>query len=222
MFGRKKRLKFLEENKVCPENQPYLGLGALLIEMNDSTSLVLKMRVKQSIFVSIIRDDWGISDKESALKMIEWLLASGHRAEYQEAFLAFQAGNTKAIPAANEDSFADLVEIQASTYKYTADDFKCCSTIAAWDFERAAFLVRSCCHLGFFTEEEAWKMLKEQIAPLVKQIDFGDWRTYSISCIAGRSFCYGGDASDVLFPANDLLNNKKETTVWQQWPLSAL
>ncbi|MEN2667545.1 hypothetical protein [Listeria aquatica] len=55
-----KRLKFIEENRVSPEEQVYLGLGAVLVDVNSASSLVFKMRGKPKYMAQIIEAGWGL------------------------------------------------------------------------------------------------------------------------------------------------------------------
>ncbi|MHC5252830.1 DUF1266 domain-containing protein [Listeria kieliensis] len=223
MFGRKKRLKFIEENRVSPEEQVYLGLGAVLVDVNSATSLVFKMRGKPKYMAQVIEAGWGINDRATALQMIDWLLEHGHAAEYQTEFENFRAKNFKGASAEEVANWKELEDnIKTFGSEFTIEDFRNCTTVIAWDFERAAFLARVCSHLGYLEEQEAWKIIKERVAPLVRKEGFKDWKEYAASFLAGRSFCFGANDVDVVLTTNDLLGEKKEATVWQESPLSSL
>ncbi|WP_439443483.1 DUF1266 domain-containing protein [Listeria aquatica] len=223
MFGRKKRLKFIEENRVSPEEQVYLGLGAVLVDVNSASSLVFKMRGKPKYMAQIIEAGWGIVNRATSLQMIDWLLEQGHVAEYQTEFENFRAGGFKGTSAEKNADWKELEEdIKTFGSEFTVEDFRNCTTVVAWDFERAAFLARVCYHLGYLEEREAWEIIKERVAPLVRKEGFKDWKEYAVSFLAGRSFCFGANDVDVILTTNDLLGEKKEATVWQESPLSNL
>ncbi len=87
--------------------------------------------------------------------------------------------------------------------------------------ERAAFLARGAYHAGFITQDQAWEILVNKIAPAVVKAGFHNWQEYAASFLFGRSICYTADPGKVLFPISDLLNGK-EPSVWKEYPIDRL
>ena len=220
MFGKRKRLKFIEENKVSKDNQVYLGLGNILVDMNDITGYVLEMRINVNDFKNLLADAWEISDSKSFADTLEWLLAEGHRGEFGDKFVQYKNGDTGALSGKATMAIKELYEY-AEDYKFDKKYLDECRSISAWDFERAAFLTRGAYHVGYISQDEAWNILKNRIASAVVSAGFHSWQDYAASFLMGRSICYGADPGDVLYPISDMLNGK-EASVWKEYPIGEL
>ncbi|WP_099224000.1 DUF1266 domain-containing protein [Listeria costaricensis] len=207
MFSKKKMITFIEENQVAPDLAPYLGLGALYVEIYAPTSAVLAMHIKPQKLSKILIQNWGITSREGALGKIIGLLEDGRTKEFEGSFAAFQAGNSDAILDENFRSYEELLE-SCEIYNLKESDFQTNETIRAWDFEQAAFIIRAAHYLGYLKEEEVWNLLQNEVAPRVKEAGFKDWQAYGISVAAGRSFCEGTAPIEILYPFRRLLNGK--------------
>lgn len=215
MFGKKKRLRFIAENRVSSEREKYLGLGAAMICLNSPLPLVLATRGNPKYRIMMLERGWGVVDAASANETIIWLLQTGHRAEGQAKYSAMKAGQ----PVAINSAYPALLE-EAPRYGFTEKEIRACDNIAAWDYDRAAGVARLAHSVGYVSEEAVWHLLT-QIAPQVKA-EFPDWRSYGISTVVGRSFCYGGDPADWLFGLEALLQNDLDVSPWALHPLSTL
>ncbi|WP_239253628.1 DUF1266 domain-containing protein [Listeria ilorinensis] len=207
MFSKNKIMTFIEENQVVSNLVPYLGLGALYVEIYDPTSAVLAMRIKPQKLSKILIQNWGITSREGAMEKITGLLENGQTKAFQGAFAAFQAGNCEAISEQNFRSYEELIE-SCTIYDLKETDFQMNDTIRAWDFEQAAFIIRAAHHLGYLREVETWQLLQNEVAPRVKEAGFKDWKAYGISVAAGRSFCEGTAPIEILYPFRRLLNGE--------------
>ncbi|MCW7537024.1 DUF1266 domain-containing protein [Aquabacterium sp. A7-Y] len=89
-----------------------------------------------------------------------------------------------------------------------------CDTTAAYDLERAAYLARICCNLGYLHPREAWSCL--QRAALAAR-RFPDWDTYLLSLLYGRGVWMGFNADEF---AEALHRYKaRRDNLWSRHPL---
>jgi hypothetical protein len=82
-----------------------------------------------------------------------------------------------------------------------------CTTILAWDLERAGYLARIFAHLGWIPEKESFDWLKKTAAEIKKT--FGSWEEYAVSVMTGRALHFES-ADTVIGAACELFGDKKQ------------
>ena len=226
MFGKNKvaaKNKAAAQAPVDDGNKKYLGFGALLILMNHNPEESMAMKAPRGDIATMLKSSWDIVDRESALSTIDWALNEGHRARFGEAFVRFKEGDASAIPSQNAKEFSRFLEV-VRNWKLNQEDAANCRTLLAWDLERAAFLARTCQHVGYITEPEAWDILIHRVCPVAKQ-SFSTWGQYGMSFVEGRTFCYGGNCCDGTLALLRLTvdkNKKGKQSIWFRYPLESL
>lgn len=213
--NKQKRLIFLKDNQVNPKMQKYLTLGAILIETNESTSSIMKLRAPKEQYQQILMQQWSIADKTSLFYQLNFLLENGGDAKDSNQLIDnIRIGKPY-------KKYNQLIEDVGIIGKIPVVFFETCQTLSAWDIERAAFLIRISAHIGYITEEKAFTLLKERVTPILKKQSFTSWEEYSASFILGRILCYSGDLSDIKYPVEDLLYGKEES-VWKKYKLTKI
>ncbi|MDR2049902.1 MAG: DUF1266 domain-containing protein, partial [Treponema sp.] len=92
-----------------------------------------------------------------------------------------------------------------------------CTTILAWDLERAGYLARIFAHLGWMPEKETFDWL-EKIAAQIKK-SYGRWEEYAVSVMTGRALHFES-ADPVIGAAYELFGDKK--ALFDSHPISDL
>lgn len=149
---------------------------------------------------------WDITDRDSAIETIEWLLNEGHR---KMADMIIEIIHTYSSPDALQliyskdggekgawrqkynDIQAILEHIQKEETIKVTD--KLPVTIAGWDYARASHLVRWIWETGYIAEDEMWNYL-QQIAGLTAST-FSSWQEFGQSYALGRG-CWRGMETD--------------------------
>jgi len=217
-----------------PEREQLLCFGALMSCRNGEVTRILLQEGKYKGSAKRSPDEmregliesWGINDAQSARSALQDLIVEGRRAFYDEDFKRMQSG----------ESLDDLRSFDGDDYlrwKHAKDvwiekGFSIAErhSMAAFDYERIAWLARSCLFAGYISEAECWRCL----AWVAQQAhrEFGSWEAYAASYVMGRAATYSGDgdtvdgvdAADALIRRNDTWLERPH--IWQDYPLASI
>jgi len=186
------------------DKQFALGVGAIGSEQRMGYVNTLELGDEKEVLIGGLAKAWEITDPQSAMETIGWLLHEGHRGYYDIAVrgsaLKGQAQNDFILEAASEEidagklaafvenfqgAFGTLyqAEIARKPEEYQAN-------ILAWDVGRCVTVARMCFDAGYLTEDQAWEAI-HAAAELAKPA-YSSWKEFGRSFILGRAM-WGGD-----------------------------
>lgn len=171
-------------------------------------------------------ESWGVNDDCSARNAIQDLIIEGRRALYNEDFKRIQRGESlDALQSLSGDDYLRWMEAKGGWVEagLALPDVQ---SMAAYDYERIAWLARSCYWVGYLTEEECLRCLAWVASQAV--VEFDSWEAYAASFVLGRAATYSGDSDiDPYIQAVTELLSKQDVYlerphIWQEYPLSRI
>ncbi len=212
------------------EQYTALNVGAITSEQNGYYCNCIETEPDKEDVAGRLRDYYGITNNESALETIEWLLTRGHNV-YFEAIRpvianSSQQFNADALLEEEKDrSLMSYVNNIKESLEMVVDEnivrgaseFKNLS-IKAWDLGRMVLITRCCCDLNYITEEQAWFYIMAAYNNS-KEI-YTDWNEFAKGYIIGRCMWGGNDGSlyGIISIAKDLLKDKNSP--WKEYSLN--
>lgn len=171
---------------------------------------------------NMLKDEWGVADKEGFLKNQTWLLKEGHQKEFE---ILLQALKGQAING-NVDTQTDISTIDIEklnlgenketlkkrlTYIKNNYTLFTPSGIKAWDLARYVNLVCLGYAAGYITKEDGNKMVAEALT--VARAKYSDWSDYYQSYEHGRLYWGEDTGNSVIFASTikEMLNGSKKT-----------
>lgn len=222
---------FYTANKIAPEKEHLLNIGALLLEYNQTRdSLTLKSRWQPKYLGQLLNDAWGVYDKESSVELLEELLELPSTEDNEELIQAILVDKQQ-VPGiayevlANPGMLYDCIDrnigkaFAARGVVYNRARFDAIISIAAWDIERAGLVVRYAFNMQWFTEAETISWL-EQLYAIARE-NYNSWPDYYIAYMKGRSLLYESKTSqhsDYVFTLEDMY--KKDGFFCIKYPLA--
>lgn len=213
------------------EREQLLCFGALMSCRNGEVTRILLQEGRYKASGKCSPDEmraglieaWDINDAQSARSTIQSLIIEGRRAFYDEDFKRMQSG----------ESLDDLKSFDGDSYlrwKGARDAWlkeglaiEDRHSMAAFDYERIAWLARSCLHVGYITELECWRCHAWVAQQSLRE--FSSWEAYAASYVMGRAATYSGDddIDDNIRAVIDLLRENdtwlERPNIWQDYPL---
>jgi hypothetical protein len=163
-----------------------LALGAILSQYNNENINALKSNLDPVGLRPMMNEWWGITNRQSAFEVLDWLKREGHRTEYNTVYDVLVRGN---ITSCKDLQDADQSLCRDSDIKEIHDiakqvhDLAGDKTLVAWDYGRLISVARWCYTMGWLSEEEAWTY----IMPAAIKIQ----STYDSFVEFGRHYIYG-------------------------------
>lgn len=150
---------------------------------------------------------YDISDRTSALEILEWLCVSGYRV-YFDAIKGVMSGCDTQINIAGLDVEDAETEYRIREYcsnlqgaidelieekflKQQADLSQC--SILAWDMGRLVLVTRCCFDAGYITDEEAWRYILN--ARQASKEQYTSWDDFASGYVIGRAMWSGSNMS---------------------------
>jgi hypothetical protein len=208
---------FYTANKIAPEKEHLLNIGALLLEYNQGRdSLTLKSRWQPKYLGQLLNDAWGVYDKESSIELLDELLDLPST-EDNEALIQAILVDKQQIPGnayevlVNPGMLFDCLvrnvgkAFEAKGVVFNRARFDTITSIAAWDIERAGLVVRYGYNMQWFTEAETISWLEQLYA--IATENYPSWPDYYIAYMKGRSLLYEtkiSQHSDYVFTLEDM------------------
>ncbi|MCD8193904.1 MAG: DUF1266 domain-containing protein [Tannerellaceae bacterium] len=175
---------------------------------------------------------WDITDRDSAIETIEWLLTEGHRKMADmlteiihtyspaDALQLIHSKDPEQKEAWNE-KYKEVQQILHHIQKEETSTFtdQLPPTIAGWDYARAAHLACRIWEAGYIDEDEMWKYL--QRTAYLTASTFTSWQEFGQSYAVGRGFWRGMESDyDVAAEVAGVLLTHPESP-WHQYPIQA-
>ena len=200
------------------EQMRLMAFAAPLLVYNDEAVDAVESEVLPETYRAQLQSWWGITDRDSTLGIVQWLLHEGHHADADAALALMRGDQPKAgDPEEKAEDVQLIAEFMIRNGYCTAETLP--QTVIAWDLVRIANLGRWALHAGYLSEEEMWQVM--QVAADTAREHFSSWEEY------GRSFAFGrgvwhGDEEDCQ-TAWEIVTTllEEETSPWQQIPWNA-
>lgn len=185
-------IKYAATCRLTAEQRRLMAFAAPLLVYNDEAVDAVESEILPETYRSQLQSWWSITDRDSTLGIVRWLLHEGHHAD-ADAALALMCGDQPEAGDSEEkvEDVQLIVEWMIENGCCTAETLP--RTVIAWDLVRIANLGRWALHAGYLSEEEMWQVM--QVAADAAREHFASWEEY------GRSFAFGrgvwhGDEED--------------------------
>ena len=204
--------------RLTAEQMRLMAFAAPLLIYNDEEVDAVESEVLPETYRAQLQSWWNITDRESTLEIVRWLLLEGHHADADAALALMRGDQSEAgDPEEKAEDVQAIAEFMIRNGYCTAETLP--QTVIAWDLVRIANLGRWALHAGYLSEEEMWQVM--QVAADTAREHFSSWEEY------GRSFAFGrgvwhGDEEDCQ-TAWEIVTTllEEETSPWQQIPWNA-
>ncbi|WP_342316320.1 YbeU/YbeR family protein [Lysobacter sp. FW306-1B-D06B] len=230
--ARIKVLRLAHEKFAQPvDREQLLSFGALMLLRNEQpTRILVSAKNKDDARDSMI-EWWGITDAQTARETIQSLIIEGRRAHYQKDFLQLEHGASLSALKSFDGTDYLRWERAKEICKQEGLSFSSAAThtMAAYDYERIAWLARTCYQLEYLTLQEMWRCLAW--VAQTAQAEFSSWSDYAASFVMGRAATFSGENCDDLTAkgvrtARELLSQEDgllgRPHLWQEYPLAAI
>ena len=197
-----------------------LAFGAPMLVYNDENvdSIDCPAEDVESIR-STIESWWNVTDRESTLEIVKWLLEEGHHAEADKALEKVRKqglGNISQEERDDEESKMGDVCLIAESMEENGwcPGGKMPGSIIAWDLVRVVNLGRWAYLCGYVNEDEMWQIM--QVAADTALGHFSSWEEYGASFVMGRGVWHGDpDDSETAYEIVSLLLEDDESP-WKE------
>jgi Protein of unknown function (DUF1266) len=233
-------LNLKEKTILNPTQQWIIAAGANLASINGNFLNALETgQTVEEIKKDVLKQDWGIENKQSALETIEWMQTDGHRVYFEavkEVLRQPETERIKLLQQYSQEAGRDMTAYFENTVKglrrlkddgivkdnlYFLSELKI--DVLAWDYGRLINVCRWCYVAKFITEAEAWNLMFPAAQAL--QQTYSSWEEMSAAYLVGR-YMWGGEDphyGSLNYWHKMLLEDPKspwKTLDWNQ-PLSA-
>ena len=200
------------------EQMRLMAFAAPLLVYNDEAVDAVESEVLPETYRAQLQSWWGITDRDSTLGIVQWLLHEGHHADADAALAHMRGDQPKAgDPEEKAEDVQLIAEFMIRNGYCTAETLP--QTVIAWDLERIANLGRWALHAGYLSDEEMWQVM--QVAAANAREHFSSWEEYGRSFAFGRGVWHGDeeDCQTAWEIVTALL--EEETSPWRQIPWNA-
>ena len=199
--------------RLTAEQMRLMAFAAPLLIYNDEEVDAVESEVLPETYRAQLQSWWNITDRESTLEIVRWLLLEGHHAD-ADAALALMRGDQPEAgdPEEKAEDVQSIAEFMVENGYCTAETLP--RTVIAWDLVRIANLGRWALHAGYLSEEEMWQVM--QVAADAARGHFASWEEYGRSFAMGRGVWHGDeeDCQTAWEIVTALL--EEETSPWRQ------
>ena len=195
-----------------------MAFAAPLLVYNDEAVDAVESEVLSETYRAQLQSWWNITDRDSTLGIVRWLLHEGHHADADAALALMRGDQPKAgDPEEKAEDVQLIAEFMIRNGYCTAETLP--QTVIAWDLVRIANLGRWALHAGYLSEEEMWQVM--QVAADTAREHFSSWEEYGRSFAFGRGVWHGDeeDCQTAWEIVTELL--EEETSPWRQIPWNA-
>ncbi len=199
------------KGEVKKEKNDMLAFGAVLGIRNEESFKTLKPDNPND--KEGLKEDWDITDRKSAIEVLDWLVNEGHRKDYDEVLKILKEGK-----ASDYEGLEEAEELYKKCNTMLTTKLKIDKkildkvTLMAWDTDRLVNVARWCYYLKYINEEETWKYIEK--AKEMSQSSFNSWEEYYASNVYGRAIAYSGEPQELLSAGDYLLKNKN--SIWKK------
>lgn len=143
---------------------------------------------------STISNWWNVTDRESTLEIVKWLLEEGHHAEADKALEKVRKRGIENISQEERDDeeskMGDVCLIEESMEENGwCPGGQMPDSVIAWDLVRVVNLGRWAYLCGYVNEDEMWQIM--QVAADTALGHFSSWEEYGASFVMGRGVWHG-------------------------------
>ena len=197
-----------------------LAFGAPMLVYNDENvdSVDCPEEDVESIR-STIESWWNVTDRESTLEIVKWLLEEGHHADADKALEKVRKqglGNISQEERDDEESKMGDVCLIAESMEENGwcPGGQMPVSVIAWDLVRVVNLGRWAYLCGYVNEDEMWQIM--QVAADTALGHFSSWEEYGASFVMGRGVWHGDpDDSETAYEIVSLLLEDDESP-WKE------
>ena len=190
-----------------------MAFAAPLLVYNDEEVDAVESEVLPETYRAQLQSWWNITDRDSTLGIVRWLLHEGHHADADAALELMRGDQPEAgDPEEKAEDVQAIAEFMIQNGYCTAGTLP--RTVIAWDLVRIANLGRWAYHAGYLFEEEMWQVM--QVAADAARGHFASWEEYGRSFAMGRGVWHG-DEEDCQ-TAWEIVTAlfEEETSPWRQ------
>ena len=211
-------IKRAEACRLTAEQCRLMAFAAPLLVYNDEAVDAVESEVLSETYRAQLQSWWNITDRESTLEIVRWLLLEGHHADADAALALMRGDQSEAgDPEEKAEDVQAIAEFMVENGYCTVETLP--QTVIAWDLVRIANLGRWALHAGYLSEEEMWQVM--QVAADTAREHFSSWEEYGRSFAMGRGVWHGDeeDCQTAWEIVTELL--EEETSPWRQIPWNA-
>lgn len=196
-----------------------LAFGAPLLVYNDEYVDTIDSEIDTNIIRTQLKNWWEVTDRDSTLEIVEWLLNEGHHAEADEALEVLHEKGLENIPEEEYDDEESKMEDVCLIVQDMLENGYCTEknipqTAIAWDLVRVVNVGRWAYLCGYIAEGEMWQIMQQGVE--VAKQHFSSWVEYGRSFVLGRGVWHGDpDDSETAYEIVSVLL-KQEESPWKQ------
>ena len=213
----KAKADFVAANPVKADQERYLPIGATLITTHDEPWQCFSFMEEKEYWYSVLDNGWGIKKAPEGRKMIESLLKGRHQAKFGEDYAKFKAGKPHKLDSDSVEGYNENMATLATYVPVLVPFAEKCTTLLAWDLERAGYLARIFHAIGWIDLKE----LADWLDKTAKEIkaNFKTWEEYIVSILIGRAVAFRFDEV-VVGAADHVMDSGK--ALLKKYPISKL
>ena len=204
--------------RLTAEQRRLMAFAAPLLVYNDEAVDAVESEVLPETYRAQLQSWWNITDRDSTLGIVQWLLHEGHHADADAALALMRGDQSEAgDPEEKAEDVQAIAEFMVENGYCTVETLP--QTVIAWDLVRIANLGRWALHAGYLSEEEMWQVM--QVTAGAAREHFSSWEEYGRSFAMGRGVWHGDeeDCQTAWEIVTELL--EEETSPWRQIPWNA-
>ena len=209
-----------DDGKLDAAQLRLLAFGAPMLVYNDENvdSIDCPAEDVESIR-STIESWWNVTDRESTLEIVKWLLEEGHHADADEALEKVRKRGIENISQEERDDeeskMGDVCLIAESMEENGwCPGGKMPGSVIAWDLVRLVNLGRWAYLCGYVNEDEMWQIMQDAADTALEH--FSSWEEYGASFVMGRGVWHGDpDDSETAYEIVSLLLEDDESP-WKE------
>ena len=211
-------IRHTETCRLTAEQRRLMAFAAPLLVYNDEAVDAVESEVLPETYRVQLQSWWDITDRDSTLGIVQWLLHEGHHADADAVLELVRGGQPDAgDPEEKAEDVQLIAEFMIRNGYCSAETLP--QTVIAWDLVRIANLGRWALHVGYLSEEEMWQVMR--VAADTAREHFSSWEEYGRSFAMGRGVWHGDeeDCQTAWEIVSALL--EEETSPWRQIPWNA-
>lgn len=221
-----------EKARFSHEELRKFTLGNLYVYQQQGTLNTFATGVQASMRKVILKEYFGIHDRESAVGLLQWLAQAPSQQMFHYAYAAFMQGGGKAgtdwlygleelkeHPDFREECLEKLEQLEAQSTAIIDDGVAASKEdigrlgVLAWDAGRLNFIGRLCLEEQHISREECMECI--DAAYEMTKDAYSGWPDYARSYVLGRTLSMG--TTNMVGLMKTLLENPKSPWTYVKW-----